>query len=126
MKLIIDAHSWIEYLNGSEQGAKLNELLNDDNEIWALLITIAEVIAKVKKKGGDTEIAYSSIIKNSKIFEPTPKIAKEAGLLYVKVRENNESFGIVDSILITCAKLIGAKLVTGDRHFKQFKETIIL
>lgn len=126
MRLIIDAHSWIEYLNGSKQGEKLNTLLSEDNEIFALSITIAEVVAKVKKQNGNVELAYSSIIKNSKIFEPTPKIAKEAGLLYVKTRESNESFGIVDSLLITSAKLIDAKLVTGDHHLKTFKEAILL
>jgi len=126
MKLIIDAHSWIEYLKGSEQGEKLNNLLNGNNEIIVLPITITEVIAKVKKQKGNVELAYSSIIKNSVIFEPTPRIAKEAGLLYVKMRKTNESFGIVDSILITSATLTDAKLVTGDNHFKPFKEAIII
>lgn len=126
MKLIIDAHSWIEYLNGSSAGEKVNQMLEEDNEILVLPITISEVIAKVKKNNGNVEIAYSSIIKNSKIFEPTPKIAKEAGLLYVETRKKNESFGIVDSLLITSAKFIGAKLVSGDNHFKSFKEAIML
>lgn len=126
MKLIIDAHSWIEYLNGSLSGERVNQLLEEDNEILVLPITISEVIAKVKKSKGNYEAAYSSIVKNSKIFEPTSKIAKEAGLLYVDMREKNSSFGIVDSLLITSAKLIGAKLVSGDNHFKSFKEAIIV
>ena len=91
-----------------------------------LPITISEVVAKIKKSEGDVETAYLSIIKNSRIFHPTPKIAKEAGLLYIETRKKNESFGIVDSLLITSAKLIEAKLVTGDPHFKYFKEAIIL
>ncbi|MEK6889531.1 MAG: PIN domain-containing protein [Nanoarchaeota archaeon] len=126
MKLIIDAHSWIEYFKGSNAGEKLNQMLGGDNEILVLPITISEVVAKVKKINGNVESAYSSIIKNSKIFEPTPKIAKEAGLLYVEAREKNESFGIVDALLIASAKLTGAKLISGDNHFKPFKEAIII
>jgi len=126
MKLIIDAHAWIEYLNGSSMGEKVNQILEEDNEILVLPITISEVIAKVKKNKGNVDTAYFAIVKNSKMFNPTPKIAKEAGLLYVETRDKNKSFGIVDSLLITSAILTGAKLVTGDAHFKPFKETILL
>lgn len=126
MRLIIDAHSWIEYFKGSISGEKLNNMLNEDNEIFVIPITISEVIAKIEKARGNIEGAYNSIIKNSKIFNPTPKIAKEAALLYVETRKTNESFGIVDSLLIASAKAIGAKLVSGDNHFKQFKEAIII
>lgn len=126
MRLIIDAHSWIEYFKGSISGEKLNNLLNEDNEILVIPITISEVIAKIKKAKGDTETAYNSIIKNSKTFSPTPKIAKEAAIIYVETRKENESFGIVDALLISSAKSIGAKLVSGDHHFKKFKEAIII
>ncbi len=40
--------------------------------------------------------------------------------------KKKESFGIVDSLLITSAKTIGANKVAGDPHFKNFKEVILL
>ena len=64
MKLIIDAHSWIEYLEGSFSGQKLNDILKEDNEILVLPITISEVMGYIKRKGGNVELAYNSIIKN--------------------------------------------------------------
>ena len=126
MKLIIDAHSWIEYLEGSFSGQKLNDILKEDNEILVLPITISEVMGYIKRKGGNVELAYNSIIKNSKIFEVTPKMAKEAGIFYAEIRKKNKSFGIVDSLLITSAKMIGAKVVTGDNHFKIFSVVVLI
>ena len=126
MKLIIDAHSWIEYLNGGAAGEKLSKMLKGDNDIYVLPITIAEVVGKVKGANGNVETAYSAIIKNAKIQESTPKMAKDAGLLYVEIRKKIPNFGLVDSIIISTAKITGAKVVTGDPHFKQFKEAIIL
>lgn len=126
MKLIIDAHSWIEYLEGSASGEKLNKLLNEENEIYVLPITISEVVSKVKRSGKDSQLAYDSIIKNARILEPTPKIAKEAGLLHAEIRKKNPSFGIVDAILLSAAKSINAKVVTGDNHFRQFDNVILI
>ena len=126
MKLLVDAHSWIEYLEGSSSGEKLSKLLNEENEIYVLSITISEVVSKVKRSDKDSELAYDSIIKNSRILELTPRIAKEAGILHADIRKKNSSFGIVDSLLISSAKSINAKVVTGDRHFKQFNNVIII
>lgn len=126
MKYIIDAYSWIEYLNGSEKGEKVNNILNSDNEIFVLSITIAEVISKVKRNGKDEKIAYESIIKRAKIIETIPRIAKEAGLLHAEMRKKFSQFGIVDALLIKTAKNIQAKILTGDNHFKDFPEAIML
>ena len=126
MKYIVDAHSWIEYLNGSSSGEKLNKILNEDNEIYVLPITIAEVIGKIKSANGNVETAYSAIIKNAKIQESTPKMAKDAGLLYIETRKKIPSFGMVDSLIVSTAKSIGAKFITGDYYFKSFKEAIVL
>jgi len=83
-------------------------------------------VSKIKRKKSDPETAYNSIITNARIVETTPKIVKQAGLFHAQIRKKMHAFGIVDSILLTTAKAIGAKIVTGDNHFKGFKEVIIL
>lgn len=126
MKYLIDAYAWIEYLEGSKKGEKVSEILESENEIIILPITIAEVVSKVKRKEGNSELAYNVMISKSKIIEMTPKIAKNAGILHAETRKKSPRFGIVDSTLIETAKIINAKIVTGDPHFENFKEAIIL
>ncbi|MDO8459501.1 MAG: PIN domain-containing protein [Nanoarchaeota archaeon] len=126
MKYIIDAFSWIEYLEGSEKGKKVYEILSSDAENYSLSITIAEVVSKVKRKNGNQQLAYNSIISNSKTLEITSKIAQEAGLLHAEIRKKSPNFGIVDALLITAARDIKAKVLTGDHHFKQFNEAVLL
>lgn len=126
MKYIIDAYSWIEYLNGSEKGEKVDNILNSENEIFVLPITIAEVVSKVKRNDKDEKIAYESIIKRAKIIETIPRVAKEAGLLHAEMRKKFAQFGIVDALLIKTAKNIQAKIITGDNHFKDFSEAIMI
>jgi predicted nucleic acid-binding protein len=126
MKYIIDAFAWIEYLEGSEKGRKVYDVLNSDSENLVLLITISEVVSKIKRKSMNYELAYESMIKNAKIFDIIPRIAKEAGLLHAQYRKEMPQFGIVDALLITTAKHLGAKVMTGDQHFKQFKNVVLI
>lgn len=126
MKYIIDSSAWIEYFQGSEKGEKVNGILMSDNEILTLALNIAEVISYIERNKGNFEAAYNSMIKNSALFNITPKIAKEAGLLHAQMKRAIKRFGLADAILITSSKALSANLITGDSHFKSFKEAILI
>jgi predicted nucleic acid-binding protein len=126
MKYLIDSSAWIEYLKGSEKGEQINEILEEENEILVLPLNIAEVVSFMKRNKSNSELAYNSIIKNSKISQITPKIAKEAGLLHADLKRQNSGFGLVDAFMITAAQNFLCKLVTTDNHFKGFKEVILI
>lgn len=125
MKYVIDSSCWIEYLEGSKSGEKINDILRHE-EIFVLPINIAEVISKVKRKKGNFELAYKSIISNASIIDITPKIAKEAGLLHAEIKSKISNFGLADAFIITATKSISAKLLTRDEHFRGFKETVMV
>jgi|SRR3989304_10581586 len=126
MKYLIDTSAWIEYLNGSESGEKVNKILKNRNEIYVISLIISEMISKVRRKEGDTDLAYDCIVKNSKIFEITPKISKRIGILHAETREKIPSFSLADASIVCSAEAMGAKIVTKDNHFKEFKETILI
>ena len=126
MRYLIDTSAWIEYLEGSKEGEKVNNLLMADNEIYTISIIISEVVSKVKRKNSNEGIAYSSIIKNSKIFDLTPRVSMEAGLLHAQMKEKEINFSIADAMIISSAQFLSAKLITKDSHFKSFKNTIII
>ncbi|MEK6895080.1 MAG: PIN domain-containing protein [Nanoarchaeota archaeon] len=126
MKYIVDSSAWIEYLEGSKLGEKIREIIISENEIYVLNLIIAEVVSKVKRKNSDAELAYKTIITNSKIIELTPKIAKEAGLFHSEERKKIRNFGLVDSLILVAAKLINAKIVTKDEHLLKFKEAFVI
>ena len=126
MKYIIDAYAWIEYLEGSNLGSKVREIILGEDEIFSLNLTIAEVVSKVKRKKGNPELAFNAIKTNSKILEITPEIAKKAGLFHAEKREKTKNFGLVDSLILILARELKAKILTGDEHFREFKEAIFI
>ena len=126
MKILFDAYAWIEYLQGSIEGEKVHKILQGSDECLTLTITLCEIISKVKRNKGNVEIAYEAIHSNSRIIDPSSNVSKEAGLIHAKMREKIKNFGLVDSLLLASAKQYGAKILTGDNHFKGFKEVIFL
>ena len=126
MNYIIDSSAWVEYLKGSTGGKKVSEILKTNDEIYVIFPIISEVVSYIKRNKGNVETAYESIIKNAKIYEITPRIAKETGILHAEKKEKNENFPMVDSLIVCCAKAIQAKIITTDSHFKHFKEAIFI
>ena len=60
------------------------------------------------------------------MIEITPKMAKIAGEFHAEIKEKIKDFGLVDSIIYIVAKEMNAKIITGDSHFKNFKEAILI
>lgn len=126
MRVIIDSSAWIEYLEGSFLGEEVRKILVGDNELYALNLIIAEVISKVKRKKGNVEVAYQAITSNAKIFNINPTVAKEAGLFHAEIRKKVKDFGLVDALILISARKLEARVLTGDKHFKGFRETIFV
>ncbi len=126
MKYVIDSYSWIDYLEGCKEGQKVKEIIeNNDNEIITNILNVSELASFFKRKNIDFESSYKIIISLSKVYNFNTEFAKEAGILHAEVRKNISSFGIVDAFVLLTAKKINAKIITGDRHFKSFKEAIL-
>ena len=126
MRNLIESYAWIEYLEGSYQGEKVHEILSGSDEIFVLTLIIGEVVSKVKRKGMDAELAFNAISKNSKIFEISADIARDAGLLHAERRKKVKDFGLMDALILIAARKLKANILTSDSHFKDFKETVLL
>ncbi len=126
MKVILDSYAWVEYLDGSDKGWQVKKIIEKAEKIYTLSLSITEVVSRMKRLNRDFEIAYKVMISNSKVLDINPKIAKESGEFHAEIRKKIKNFGLVDSLLFISAKKLGAKIITGDKHFKNFKEVIYL
>ena len=126
MRYLIDSYAWIEYLDGTESGKKVKDILNKNNEIFTLSLNIAEVISRMKRKEGNIEDGYDVIISNANILELSPEIAKEAGLIHAEIKKRIRDFGLIDAFVLVTARKLKAKILTGDEHFRGFKEAVLI
>lgn len=126
MNYIIDSYAWIEYLDGTKKGEKVKEVLTEQNLIHTSAITVAEVVSRAKRKDKDTVIAYQTITTNSNVININSEIAKETGLLHAEIKKEIKDFGLADAFVLLTARKLGAKIVTGDPHFKGLKEAVLI
>ena len=127
MKYVIDSYAWIEYFEGSYIGEEVKEIVeNSENEIITNILNVSELSNYFERKNLDFENSYKILISISKIYKFETKFAKEAGTLCAKIRKKIPSFGLIDSFVLLTARTADAKILTGDKHFKDFKEAILL
>jgi len=126
MRFFFDSSAWVEYLEGSFKGEEVSRILEDNNEIYSIPIIISEVVSRAKRKKQNVDISFRAITINSKILEINPEIAKVAGILHAEMKAKKKDFGLVDAIIWAAAEKLNAQLVTGDIHFKGFKNLILL
>ena len=127
MRYVIDAHAWINYLIGNDIGKKIASIIeNAENEIFTDIITISEVISVIKRENRDYEEAYNVLVSLSKIYPITLDFAKETGLLHAELKKRIKDFGLADSFILLTANKINAKVITGDEHFKSFKNVLFM
>jgi len=127
MKYVIDAWAWIEYLIGSNYGVEISKIIEDEsNEIFTCSLTVAEVISMIKRENKDFDSAYEFILSHSKFYNINPKFAKESALMHADIKKDMKDFGLADSFVLATAKMLNAKIVTGDPHFKKFKNVVFI
>ena len=126
-RFTIDAWAWIEYLIGSEYGSKVNEVLEDDSsEVYTCAVTLAEVVSKVAREGRDAEVAYSLLLSNSQIVDADEELSKYAGLFHAEMRQKEKDFGLADAYVLATARKLKSKVLTGDAHFKNVKDAVLI
>ena len=125
-KLVMDAYAWIEYLDGSEAGRKVSALLENSDEIYTCAMTIAEVVSKVARKAKDVKFAYDVLLSNSQIVNVDEELSLQAGLLHCEMRKTLKDFGLADAYVLATARRLKSKILTGDMHFKNVKEAILI
>jgi predicted nucleic acid-binding protein len=127
IRYVIDAYAWVEYLIGSDVGAKVNEIIEKENvEVYTCAVTVAEVISKVARDKQDVEKAFDILLSNSQILNADEELSKKTGLLHAEMRKTEKDFGLADAYVLATARQLKSKVLTGDPHFKNLKEAVML
>ena len=125
--IVLDAYAWVEYLIGSENGKIVEKYIsNSNNRIYTNNVTLSETISVVKRRSFDDEAAFKAIVTLSHIYDGDLAFHREVGLLHAHLRKTIKDVGLADAFVIVTAQKLGAKIITGDSHFKNVDNVIML
>lgn len=115
----MDASAWIEYLFGTNAGARAAELVdNKENIIITPNIVLAEVVSKYARLGEDHVKALESIYSiSTHTFEDRDVYAR-AGKRHAEIRKTQKSISLADCVVMEIAQAHDAKIITKDFHQK--------
>jgi len=126
-RLVVDSYAWVEYLEGTDGGRKVKEALeNKANEVYTCAVTIAEVVSKAVRTARDPEAAYTAIVSNSHVIDVDDQISRSAGYEHAAQRRRLNDFGLADTYVLVSARRISGKILTGDPHFANVPEAIMI
>lgn len=124
MPFVVDTSAWVEYFLGSGKGESVRSLLSREKLITPHVV-LFEFAYKAEKEKWETQQCLDFILARSELasqeFNPV-----EVAQLRLELRKNSKNAGLIDALILATARKFGAKLVTTDRHFKGFEETVLL
>jgi predicted nucleic acid-binding protein len=131
-KIVIDAYAWIEHFIGSAKGCRVNEILEDADEVYTPDTVLAEIARKYIREGVDPKIVdqrLNEIVEASTIICIDAKLAANAAKSCLEMEANAKKLklnrpSLLDAIVLSIGRSLKSKILTGDQHFKNLPETI--
>jgi len=132
VKIVIDAYAWVEIFIGSKKGDKARENLTEADETYTPDVVMAEIARKYFREGAEEHIVLERLktIEETSDLAPIDKnVALESAKCYMELSKKAKTEGLktpslFDAIVLATTRLLNAKVVTGDEHFKGMPETL--
>ncbi|MEM2971249.1 MAG: PIN domain-containing protein [Candidatus Bathyarchaeia archaeon] len=131
--IVFDSYAWIEYFLGSNSGKIVKEYI-DGEEVVTPSIVLAEIARKyLRESMAEEDIAkrLSFIAIRTAVIGIDVELSVAAAKAYLELFEKAkmdklEKPSLTDGIVLATGRILKAKIVTGDRHFKGFSEVVYI
>ena len=124
-KYVLDSSAWLEYLEGSEKGARIHEIIEERTAAITIL-ALAELADKFERENRAFEKTLQFIQSKSPILSLNISIIQGAAKIKKKQRLSQSKFGLIDALHLATAKYHGAIFITKDLDFKGIENVVIL
>jgi len=125
--MIIDTYALVELLKNTEKGKKVANILLRER-CYTCITSLAEIAEwAIKNNLEDKLEKYISDIKiASTILYLNERIAMLAGRVNCERKRMVKNWGMMDSFITALANLANLKILTGDKHFKDLSNVVML
>ena len=131
-KYIIDAYAWIEYFRASKAGEVARQYIESEESATPTIV-VSEVSRKLQNEimlGNETQAGKTQRLEfiraTTRIIDLDFEIAAKAGEIDPEMRKKRKGWGLVDSIILCTVMATKGKVVTGDEHFRELEEAVLI
>ncbi|HLC47502.1 MAG TPA: PIN domain-containing protein [Candidatus Norongarragalinales archaeon] len=123
MALKIFADSWavIELLRGSEKAKEIKERFKSADELLYSPLIASEIFYRISEEKGEKAAmeTLEDLKSKMRFCELSIDVAVEAGKIHLI-----EKLPLIDAFTLAIARKEGARVLTGDPHFRKVREAI--
>ena len=123
---VIDSYAWIEYFRGTASGEKARQFIEKGSAATSA-ITLAELQEKyLREKWDSFDLDLKFMTTKTTVISVDREISLLGGRINYENKKKKRDWGMVDSIILAIARIFSAKVVTGDPHFRDVSEAIMI
>ena len=123
---VIDSFAWIEYFRGTSAGEKAKEFIEKGSAATSA-ITLAELREKyLRENWSSFDIDINFVVTKTSLVLVDREISILAGRINYENKKKIKNWGMADSIILATARKVSAKILTGDPHFKNIKDAVMI
>jgi predicted nucleic acid-binding protein len=131
LKLIVDSYAWVEFLLAGPRGPEVKRHLEEPNDLFSPGIVLVEVARRLARDDANSALISGhlrSMTALSTIVPIDSDVAIETigAVQVLRGHSQRKKLGppsFADAIVLAFARRLGAKVLTGDRHFEGLPET---
>jgi predicted nucleic acid-binding protein len=131
---VVDSLAWIEFLGGTAFEPEIREVLGGADVIVTPDLVLAEVARKLARDGISRSTSIHKLRDISTLSQVTPinlDVALGVAATDDELRKNAKTRrlqrpGLADGVILSMARVLKGKVLTGDGHFYGLPETIWL
>ena len=132
VRIVVDSYAWIEIFLGSERGDRARKIIGEASEAYTPDVVLAEVARKYLREGLGEDVVLKRLTAMAEATDVVPigvELALESAKCYLELsekarREGAEAPSLFDALVLATARVLDARVVTGDEHFKNLSETL--
>jgi predicted nucleic acid-binding protein len=124
--ILVDTWAWIEMMMGSGQGDRVRTVIDNNPDLFVSILTIYELRYRIEQLMDDASAIsiINQITEQVEVIPVDAEIALLAGAIKADQKKNGSSMGAVDCMILATARAHGLKILSGDKHFAGFEETL--
>ncbi len=126
--ILVDTFAWLEMMKGSEKGAHARSVIREAPGIYLSVLTLYELqyrIAQIKNDESAVTI-LQQITSQAEVIPVDTHIALLGGTIKLRQKSLKTDMGAVDCLILATAQIYKLKVLTGDPHFSECGETILI
>ena len=122
---VVDSFAWFEYFLGSNAGMKARPYIEAGNAITPTIV-IAELADKYTREKMPFSEKLNFILLRTQDAGLDVAIARQSGMLNKERKKVAKRWGLADSIILATAGTRHARIITGDEHFRDLADDVIM